>query len=196
MPIFPWSRPPRAKRGADDTTWFHAVGWAMGIGLAGIGIYSWAQRSWTVFSLALLIGLAASLVGALTGFLFGVPKTVATGGAGAAAGSDYQSNTNLEQISDWLTKTLVGTGLVEMKDLVGALNSFSDRFRGDHSMGSFGWVVAPAVAIANAICGFLLTYLWARIYMIQDLKDQRGEQAAASAPPNAAGHGADSPVSA
>jgi hypothetical protein len=191
----PWSRQAQGgKNDADDTTWFHGVSWALTISLAGIGLYSWAERSWSVFSLALLMGLAAALVGALAGFVFGVPKTVAapSAAAGGTTTNEYQSNTNLEEISDWLTKILVGAGLVELKGFGPALTAFSDRFRGDHgALGSFGWVVAPAVVIANSVCGFLLSYLWARIYMIQDLNDQRDLAAArAATAPRAGGSAA------
>ena len=77
---------------------------------------------------ALLWAAASFMAGFLGGFLFGVPKVAgngttvpAPGGeAGAAAGSFAQRpNTNLEQISDWLTKIIVGLGLVELKDLPG-----------------------------------------------------------------------------
>lgn len=83
------------------------------------------------------------LVGALLGFLFGVPKTLtegsttggatpdpapATGKSGQPAAAPPQgtvtnavrsghgvaANTNLEQISDWLTNILVGVGLVQI----------------------------------------------------------------------------------
>src|SRR4051812_27802494 len=99
------------QKDADDTTWFHMVFGAMGVGAVGIIIYSWAEASWKVFACALFISLAAALVGALAGFVFGIPKTVATGtpaATSAGTASPYQGNTNLEEISDWLTKILVG----------------------------------------------------------------------------------------
>jgi hypothetical protein len=58
------------------------------------------------------VAAAAAAVGAFLGFLFGIP----TGLQEKALGLDepYGPNTNLEQISDWLTKILVGVGLVEL----------------------------------------------------------------------------------
>ena len=37
--------------------------------------------------------------------------------------ADLQANTNMERISDWLTKILVGAGLVELKGLPRAIDS-------------------------------------------------------------------------
>src|SRR6185503_13654313 len=59
-----------------------------------------------------LVALAPAAVGALLGFVFGIPKTLQSNAPPAADGkAAYQVNTNLEQISDWLTKMLVGVGL-------------------------------------------------------------------------------------
>jgi hypothetical protein len=73
---------------------------------------------------------AAIVSGGLLGFLFGVPHTregeapqTKTGGRDDAVvqtettdtSITYVPNTSLEQISDWLTKMLVGVGLIEIK---------------------------------------------------------------------------------
>jgi uncharacterized membrane protein len=154
---------------ADDSPWFYAVSAAMVTGIVGTAIYSFAEKSWSVFACAVLVGLAASSVGALAGFVFGIPKTGTTPGMSAA----YEGNTNLEQISDWLTKILVGAGLVELKGPSSVLSSFASAFRENQALGSHGWIVAPGIAIAYAVCGFLLAYLWARIYMIAELEERR-----------------------
>ena len=52
------------------------------------------------------------------GFLFGVPwatQQITREREGTIRGQhSYLPNTNLEQISDWLTKIIVGVGLVEI----------------------------------------------------------------------------------
>ena len=78
---------------------------------------------------ALLWSLACLVSGAGLGFLFGVPKVVQeqhTAGKKDQVATDannpqssgfvYQQrvNSNLEEISDWLTKIIVGLGLVEL----------------------------------------------------------------------------------
>ena len=58
-------------------------------------------------SMAMLATLAASAVGGLTGFLFGVPKGPSDRDEQQRSGFFYRPNTNLEQVSDWLTKIMV-----------------------------------------------------------------------------------------
>lgn len=83
------------------------------------------------FGTALLVVAAASLVGAILGFLFGIPRSlqaaaqaqpadaVAQGHASAANASPaFRTNTSLEEISDWLTKIIIGLGLVQFESLV------------------------------------------------------------------------------
>jgi hypothetical protein len=90
----------------------------------GILIYAWSVHSGSVLAVALLVAGAAFLGGALLGFLFGIPRSLAVEATPAGTTAEpveagqraalYRSNTNLEQISDWLTKILVGVGLVEL----------------------------------------------------------------------------------
>lgn len=66
---------------------------------------------------------AATAAGSFVGFLFGVPR------AGHSVTQEsietlrsehpYLPNTNLEQISDWLTKIIVGVSLVEIRAVIG-----------------------------------------------------------------------------
>jgi len=150
-----------------DIPWVMTILIAEGIGLAGIGVYAWAQKSWTVLACALLIAVAAAVAGGLLGFIFGIPKTVTTASsASGTATAEYQGNTNLEQVSDWLTKLLVGAGLTQIDDL---LTSVGTRFGTNGVLGTGGWIVGPAIIIAYSVTGFLLAYLWARIYMTQAL---------------------------
>jgi hypothetical protein len=67
----------------------------------------------TFLALNLTAGGAAGFTGGLLGFIFGVPKTLAVGSrtAGGGPANTSRTNTNLEQISDWLTQILVGAGL-------------------------------------------------------------------------------------
>jgi hypothetical protein len=102
------------------------------------GLTSFSTAGFKASCIGLLASLASLVSGVLIGFLFGVPRSVAapsvshveTGAAAkprAAAQPDapaqpdtnpvashalYKANTNLTQISDWLTKTIVGVGLV------------------------------------------------------------------------------------
>src|SRR4051812_43842035 len=55
------------------------------------------------------------LLGALIGFLFGVPSGRSQPDSGSE--SREQVNTNLQQIADWLTKMLIGIVLINLKDI-------------------------------------------------------------------------------
>ena len=70
-------------------------------------------KRWIVFGTAIAIAGAAAVVGGVVGFLFGIPLT-SKQRAAAANDSQYEPNTNLEQVSDWLTKIIVGVGLVQL----------------------------------------------------------------------------------
>jgi hypothetical protein len=103
-------------------------------GLIGVGIvatYGLAVRSFTVLSVGAMVGAASLLFGALLGFLFGIPRSTYYPSEGASSPEDQstqnpqvasvnvnspliRANTNLEQISDWLTKILVGVSLTQI----------------------------------------------------------------------------------
>jgi hypothetical protein len=69
--------------------------------------------------LNLILGGAAGFSGGLLGFIFGVPRALTDGKPGPKEdnGNGTRTNTNLEQISDWLTKILVGAGLTSLSSL-------------------------------------------------------------------------------
>jgi hypothetical protein len=93
-------------------------------GLVPIVIYALSVSSdfATVVSVGAMAGAAAFVAGGFIGFLFGVPKT--SGGddeyAGLTRRARYRVNTNLEQVSDWLTKILVGVGLIQLARIAAA----------------------------------------------------------------------------
>jgi len=84
----------------------------------------------------------------------------------------FVPNTNLEQISDWLTKIIVGVGLVQLSTLPGKLRALAGYFAT-----AFGAEpVAPSVVLAIqgyfGIFGFLLGYLWARLYLMKEFSEE------------------------
>jgi hypothetical protein len=114
---------------------------------------------------ALMWTLACLAVGSLLGFVFGIPRA-ATGSATDPPQSHagLSANTNIEQISDWLTKLLVGVGLVELKDLpqgLGAASHFVAAGMGDDSkLVPF----AAALLVFFIVEGFLGGYLVTRTF--------------------------------
>ena len=80
------------------------------LGLIAVLVYGLAVGGAAVIAVGFMLAGGAFTIGALLGFLFGVPRAL----TGATQEAGLRSNTNLEQISDWLTKILVGVGLVEI----------------------------------------------------------------------------------
>ena len=111
---------------------------ALAFGIAAICISLWGSgRIWS----GLLWAAAWSSIGWFIGFLFGIPRFLSSDtlrqpepvhrlqqdGAGALGGEPTRSsltvNTNLEQVSDWLTKIIVGVSLVESQAVLEKMKS-------------------------------------------------------------------------
>jgi Tetratricopeptide repeat len=118
-----------------------------------------------VSSLALLLAGACMSIGWLFGLLFGIPKGSNAPSSSSApnSNSSRQVNTNLVEISDWLTKTIVGVGLTQLTffpkflgDLAASINRFGLQW-GDH-----GQLVALGVILYFLPGGFWLGYVGTR----------------------------------
>lgn len=133
---------------------------------------------------SLLWALAWVAVGDVIGFLFGIPRvlqqadakpapgpradaTAATSAATQEESTSYrqQVNTNLEQISDWLTKIIVGIGLVELRRLPELLSRVSSFMAAGLGTDPRAQVLAAGIVIYFSILGFLSGYLVTRIYL-------------------------------
>ena len=157
--------------------------------IVGLGITTAVW--WGRCSVALLWAGASAAVGFIIGFLFGFPRTIAQpvsqagspvpSGGTAHTGPDSPSspapvadhngrlavNTNLEQVSDWITKTMVGVGLVEFKTLLhrfGDLSTYAATTLGKPVTGYAADPAASALIAYFAILGFLAGYLITRMF--------------------------------
>jgi hypothetical protein len=74
-------------------------------------------------------------------------------------------NTNLEQISDWLTKIIVGVGLVELRNLPGFINKVGTYVSSSSTDHAGAKALAVATLIYFAVTGFLGAYLLTRTYL-------------------------------
>jgi hypothetical protein len=116
---------------------------------------------------------ASLLVGGLTGLLFGIPRRlqnadenpVKDAKQGGESKSVYASNTNLEQISDWLTKILVGVGLTQIGGIGKLINGIGEK--AGPALGGFTASKSTAIAliIFFVVSGFLFGYLWTRLFL-------------------------------
>lgn len=115
---------------------------------------------------AILFAGASFAVGGVIGFLFGVPRTLTSDvGPDERAASRIRPNTNLEQVSDWLTKLLIGATLVELVNIPsGAARLFEAMAPAlgaeDVSAAFAGGLVAYFAAL-----GFLAGWLVTRLYL-------------------------------
>src|SRR5690348_6489679 len=109
------------------------------LGTATYGLHASNVSESVAFAVVgVMIGVAALFIGGLLGFVFGIPRTLQDIHAelktldqdvsqiGRDHGIDYRANTNLEQISDWLTKILVGVGLTQVTVIPSKLQQVAD----------------------------------------------------------------------
>jgi hypothetical protein len=131
------------------------------IGYVLIFIYAWGtSRPWITIGVLALLGFAAWVAGAVLGFVFGVPRLRADPAHPAAqpGGGAFVPNTNLEQISDWLTKIIVGATLVQLRPLADAIGQLATAVGA--AIGSPGAaVVSGAVMVLYFAGGFMWGYL-------------------------------------
>ena len=116
---------------------------------------------------------ATFAVGFLGGFLFAIPKVLQGQPegqipSGEQAGSNTKGkygqlvNTNLEQISDWLCKIIVGLGLYELRNIpawVGEVGLNLSTDLGDTALRSFAIGIMIYFVALGFFSGYLLTRL-------------------------------------
>jgi hypothetical protein len=147
------------------------------LGFVGMGAYAVQFPSGgvvaSVAAVSLVTAGAAALTGALFGFVFAIPRSRRRESYGpeprsrpqGEEGSSYRVNTNLEDISDWLTKIMIGIGIAEFRQIASqilALVSFLEPGLGGRpSSGGYGL----SLLTYFATWGFLVGYLSTRIYI-------------------------------
>lgn len=161
------------------------------IGLFFILVYSlrfWRSGSFTsVIGVGILSAGAFLLTGFLAGFVFGIPRTSreprSNGGsqdAGGAARTGYaavEPNSNLVEISDWLTKIIVGVGLVQLNKIPGEIQNLTVyignglRDCDSQACKQSSEALALAIIIFFFCAGFLIGYLWSRLYLQKAFTD-------------------------
>jgi tetratricopeptide (TPR) repeat protein len=144
-----------------------------------------SQNRWIDAFNGATIALASAAVGGLLGLLFGVPRALAgspnsiivqtavgptADGASIASSSPtttnvggYGANTNLEQVSDWLTKLLLGAGLTQLIRVPGGLQNLGSYLGPGLGGGSAASPFAVVLVIYSVLIGFFLAFLAARL---------------------------------
>lgn len=157
---------------------------------ASVGILNWFSIIVVLFGIfiVILFGTDASskatiflwmvaclLGGTAVGFLFGVPKILQNNQVpGATSGTQptyqQQVNTNLTEISDWLTKIIVGLGLVNLTKIPPYLAKLAQVLAGGITTAAkppspLTFAFAYGTIIAYAVLGFLFGYIMTRLYL-------------------------------
>ena len=134
--------------------------------MAGFGAIVALPPLWhhATASLWAMMCLAA---GALVGFLFGVPRV----NSEEIKSATYRPNSNIEVVSDWLTKIIVGVGLIEFRSIGAFLQRVSvelgkalaptlNNSGSQVQAASFALALIVYFFVAGMIQGYLLTRLY------------------------------------
>jgi len=114
----------------------------------------------TYLGVGILTSLAAYLSGCFTGFLFGIPRVVSSGQLRHEKGTSvYAPSSNLAEVSDWLTKLLLGAGLVQLTRLGAPIGRLIDNVASGMHPAEAAKVTAGAILIGYAVIGLLEGYI-------------------------------------
>lgn len=149
------------------------------IGVVGIFIYTYPNNSLdclsskfcfnAVCSSLLFMAGAAFAMGSVIGFLFGIPRLASDSSNPANNASGYEGNDNLLQVSDWLTKIIVGVGLTQLYSIPSALRKYAEYLSNAAGLSNVALIVF--IILYFSVFGFLFGYLWTRLYFVGMLKD-------------------------
>jgi len=162
-----------------DARWaLYVLFGSIGLIVVLIGIYAnQADHGWAVFAGGSLAAFGAFAVGALLGLLFGVPHSAEKSTTSSTTWA-LIPNTSLDQISDWLTKILVGVGLTQLFEIPSKFQALASYlapvFGGTDASKGF----SLAVVISSSIVGFLASWVWTRLLLSADLARRRSTSTA------------------
>ena len=158
------------------------------LGCLAVSAIYLTDNSMRVFA-GLIWSFAFAAIGILLGFIFAIPRvaplTEPEDGGGAAspgargdgepqkparpaarAAAASEVNSNLVEVSDWLTKIIVGVGLVELKDIPENAESLATFIAPSLGVsGDWGTPLAGGIMLYFSVLGFLAGYLLTRVYI-------------------------------
>lgn len=110
------------------------------------------------------------LFGVFVGFLFGIPKVLQATEPNPASNYRQLVNTNLTEISDWLTKIMVGLGLVHLTRIHAEIAKVASILAAALSLptaekSSLGFAFGYGIVITYALLGFLYGYIMTRLFL-------------------------------
>ena len=118
-----------------------------------------------ILFIGIILGIAAFMSSFFTGTLFGMPKR------NNQKESDYSLNNSLVEISDWLTKIIVGLGLVNLKEIPGYLVSLGEYVRTSSKYdGQLLNIYSIGIVIYFGFLGLYIGYNYMRLVLSNKYK--------------------------
>lgn len=136
-----------------------------GIGLVGFPLQI-AGVGLNLMFISLMISCASFMSGFFVGILFGIPKRN-NGGNG-----DYTLNNSLVEIADWLTKIIVGLGLVNIKQIPTMLLGIGKYVQAETNLtGTSISVFTMSIIVFYSVFGLYIGYNYMRLVLSGKYKD-------------------------
>jgi hypothetical protein len=118
-----------------------------------------------ILFIGLTLGIAAFISSFFMGTLFGMPKR------NNKKESNYSLNNSLVEISDWLTKIIVGIGLVNLKEIPGYLISLGEYVRASSKYeGQLLNVYTIGIVVYFGFLGLFIGYNYMRLVLSNKYK--------------------------
>jgi hypothetical protein len=139
-----------------------------------------------MLGLSLGVTVASAAIGASLGLIMGIPKVAEADKEALAkvAGVDEAAapplvrlvyNTNLAQISDWLTTILVGLSLINARQIIDGLGQLGEWYGSMFDTDLPNGTAQSAYGLALTIGGFtvaaMLMYIWTQTRLVDALRN-------------------------
>ena len=140
-----------------------------------------------LFGATACIGFASLCVGGFLGLLFGVPKSILEGNRAFEANNSngssqknqrqrlYRGNTNLEDMSDWLTKIIVGASFVEIHKIATGFILIVKKIAVSFPGAPFIEIIVATNILGFGVLGFFVAYLMTRLFFIRAFNRADGD---------------------
>jgi len=130
---------------------------------------SGSPNTFQVLGAAILIAGSSFTSGGLAGLLFGIPKLLQKENQVDNQTAIVQ-NDNLVEISDWLTKIIVGVGLTQLYQIPGFLGRIGRYFSPVFGNANDSKAAVICIILYFLALGFFALYLWTRLFFVRFLK--------------------------
>jgi hypothetical protein len=151
-------------------TWAAFLTWLVGgivLAAAAVLLYVAPRPDrWSTVAIGFIVTAATMLAGGVVGFVFGVPRVLAADNAGTPRRqATITGNTNLEQISDWLTKILVGVGLTQFGSIASGAGRLIGNVAPAFGDGPDARVFTGGLGVFSIAFGFVTGWLYTRLLL-------------------------------